>query len=141
MNTTTLNMTTLDGGVIIKKGGGTSPKPPSWGNSYRYFDTTKATVTEGSPPIINFIFSVFKINNEGLYTAITCNAPPLEEWEAKHVVATATDFNLKVYNPVFANLEGIMTIEEIVNSLGGVEAMEQALGFTEITEEQFYSLD
>lgn len=29
MNTTTLNMTTLDGGVIIKKG--TAPVPPSGG--------------------------------------------------------------------------------------------------------------
>lgn len=31
MNTTTLNMTTLDGGVIIKKG--TAPAPPSGGES------------------------------------------------------------------------------------------------------------
>ena len=31
MNTTTLNMTTLDGGVIIKKG--TAPAPPSGGGS------------------------------------------------------------------------------------------------------------
>lgn len=31
MNTTTLNMTTLDGGVIIKEGGGATPTPPSSG--------------------------------------------------------------------------------------------------------------
>lgn len=31
MNTTTLNMTTLDGGVIIKRGGGGTPTPPSGG--------------------------------------------------------------------------------------------------------------
>ena len=36
MNTTTLNMTTLDGGVIIKKGG--TPTPPSVGSDWHYFD-------------------------------------------------------------------------------------------------------
>lgn len=37
MNVTTLNMTTLDGNVIIKKGGGT-PTPPSGGESnYTYY--------------------------------------------------------------------------------------------------------
>lgn len=35
MNTTTLNMTTLDGGVIIKRGegGGSAPTPPSGGSN------------------------------------------------------------------------------------------------------------
>jgi hypothetical protein len=141
MNTTTLNMTTLDGGnVIIKKGGGGGSTPPSGGSNWRYFDTTKATVSEGSMPIINMIFSIFKTKYD-THTAIMCGSPTLEEWEAKRVVATAADFNLKIYNPVFANLEGIKTIEELINSLGGVESLKQALGFTEITKEQFYSLD
>ena len=40
MNTTTLNMTTLDGGVIIKKG--TSPAPPSGGgaSTIEYLDVS-----------------------------------------------------------------------------------------------------
>lgn len=42
MNTTTLNMTTLDGGVIIKKGN--APAPPSGGESgggdWHYFDVS-----------------------------------------------------------------------------------------------------
>lgn len=42
MNATTLNMTTLDGGVIIKKG--TAPAPPSGGESgggdWHYFDVS-----------------------------------------------------------------------------------------------------
>lgn len=50
MNTTTLNMTTLDGGVIIKKG--TAPAPPSGGESggntsnWRYFDYSAVTAAE-----------------------------------------------------------------------------------------------
>ena len=40
MNTTTLNMTTLDGNVIIKKGGGGTPTPPSGGENgdWEYYD-------------------------------------------------------------------------------------------------------
>lgn len=39
MNVTTLNMTTLDGNVIIKKGGGGTPTPPSGGerDGWKYY--------------------------------------------------------------------------------------------------------
>ena len=139
MNTTTLNMTTLDGGVIIKKE--TAPAPPSGGESgntsnWKYFDTTKATVSEAQKPIIDIIFSIFKESYFG-FTSIACNAPKLEDWEKKYVVAMATDFNLKIYHPEIT-ITGIKTIEE---TIGGVEALEQAFGLTEITKEQFYTLE
>lgn len=49
MNVTTLNMTTLDGGVIIKKGGGGTPTPPSGGEGWVYykFDGKAVENTEG----------------------------------------------------------------------------------------------
>lgn len=138
-------MTTLDGGVIIKKGGGgATPTPPSGGESegntsnYRYFDTTKATVTAESRFVISLLFPIFK-TNDGSYKKISCSIPLLGDWEAKYVVATATDFNLKIYIPDIS--DELMTIGDYFNSMGGVEALEQALGFTEITKEQFYSLD
>ena len=142
MNTTTLNMTTLDGGVIIKKG--TAPAPPSGesgGSSWRYFDTTKATVTQDSLPIIKMLFPLFKENLNDNLKSILCGAPPLADWEEKIVLAVATDFNLKIYNLAFTSLEELKTIEEVINGMGGVEGLEQALGFTEITEAEFYNLD
>lgn len=111
----------------------------SGGSNWRYFDTTNATVAEGTIPLINMLFSIFKTKSAG-YTFIECETPSLESWEAKIEVATATDFNLKIYHPEFTNGE-TKTIEELLNDLGGVEALEQALGFTEITEEQFYDLN
>ena len=108
-------------------------------SNWRYFDTTKATVSAGQIPFIDMMFSIFKEKSAG-YTFIECNTPKLEAWEAKTVAATATDFNLKVYHPEFT-LGGIMTIEELLNEMGGVENLEQVLGFTKITKEQFYSLD
>lgn len=110
----------------------------SGGSNWRYFDTTKAAVTAENRYVISLLFPIFK-TNDGLYKKITCSIPLLGDWEAKYVVATATDFNLKIYIPDLS--DELMTIGEYFNSMGGVEALEQALGFTEITKEQFYDLN
>lgn len=120
----------------ISAGGG-----ESGGSNWRYFDTTKAKVTEDSLTPISMLFQIFKNNYGDNLITILPKVPPLEEWEAKIVVALATDFNLKIYNPTLTDFERLKTIEEVFNDMGGVEALEQALGFTEITEAEFYDLN
>lgn len=129
----------------ITAGGGSTPTPPSGGESggsnWRYFDTTKATVTEDSLVVISMLFQAFKNNYGDNLITILPKYSPLEEWDAKIVKAIATDFNLKIYNPTLTGFGDLKTIEEVFNTLGGVEALEEALGFTEITEEEFYKLE
>jgi hypothetical protein len=120
----------------ISAGGG-----ESGGSNWRYFDATKATVTEDSLTPISMLFQIFKNNHGDNLITILPKVPPLEEWEAKIVAATATDFNLKICHPTLTGFERLKTIEEVFNDMGGIEALEQALGFTEITKEQFYDLN
>ncbi len=142
MNVTTLNMTTLDGNVIIKKGEGGTPTPPSGGgsSSWRYFDTTKATVTEGNLAVIAKLFSLFKNKYEDNTTTILYELPTLELWE-NIVVAMATDFNQKISFPSLTGIGVLKTIEEVFNDMGGVESFKEAFNLTEITKEEFYNLD
>lgn len=111
------------------------------GSNWRYFDTTEAAVTEDSLIVITMLFPLFKKKYGDDLTTILCGVPTLEEWVAKNVVATAIDFNLKICHPTLTGIGGIKTIEEVFNDMGGIEALEQALGFTEITKEEFYSLE
>lgn len=120
----------------ISVGGGESGGNTS---NWRYFDTTKATVTEDNLPVITLLFPLFKTKFADTYKSILCGMPPLKDWEWKYVLATATDFNLKIYNPEI--IGEVKTIEEVLNDMGGVESFKQALGFTEITKEEFYDLN
>jgi hypothetical protein len=110
------------------------------GSSWRYFDTTKATVTEDSLPVLTMLFPIFK-NHYDFGTTILYGMPTLENWGKKVVVATASDFNQKISHPSLTGIGKIKTIEEVFNDMGGIESLKEELGFTEITKEQFYDLN
>ena len=86
MNTTTLNMTTLDGGVIIKKGGAT-PNPPSGGDVlegeyylvrpngwyWKFTDEYHALSNADKTPIIGALFLFYGTMYECIYKGIKAN--------------------------------------------------------------------
>ena len=130
MNTTTLNMTTLDGGVIIKKGGGGTPTPPSGGESaMEYWDIT--AMSEGVYEVAQWATLLKFIRSErksigSMYGLKLSNITP---------IAVAIDMNLKMAN---ANGE-VKAVSEIFKDLGFPSF--DTIGWKQITEAEFYTLD
>lgn len=89
MNTTTLNMTTLDGGVIIKRGGGGStPTPPSGGGAelegeyylvkpngwyWKFTDEFHGLSNADKIPIVGTLFLFYGTMYECVYTGLGIN--------------------------------------------------------------------
>lgn len=141
MNTTTLNMTTLDGNVIIKKGegGGSTPTPPSGGErevSYYsipndadvvikrlvigYATYIKGTPSTGTKCIEMAGAFVMRSDNVHDYAeAVTI------EWDAPHTNISET----------------FLTCREHFEQLVGGTIEEFSQFASPITKEQFYSLD
>ena len=131
MNSTTLNMTTLDGGVIIKKG--TAPAPPSGGESggsnMEYWDIT--AMSEGVYEVAQWATLLKYIRSEresigSMYGLKLSNITP---------IAVAIDMSLKM-----ANTNGeVKTVSEIFKDLGFPSF--DTIGWKQITEAEFYTLD
>ena len=140
-NTTTLNMTTLDGGnVIIKRG--TAPTPPSGGESggnWKYYRCTSPSVY--STYFIG-VYNIVRVENAQLPNAVfldsgmlmymSKNDTPLFE----SCVALAINMNEKITN--MQTLE-IMTKGDVSRDNINVAVSSGVL--TEITKEEFYKLD
>ena len=137
MNTTTLNMTTLDGGVIIKKGEGGGSTPPSGGESggglsYFAIDTSilgaDVAFAYGS-----FLGKVVLPEGSTIQPTLLL-VQSADENLMKGLKAIATDVNAKVYimgelKPLWGGLAD--TIEWFISN--GI--------LTPITEAEFYTLD
>ena len=159
MNTTTLNMTTLDGGVIIKKG--TAPAPPSeesGGSTFEYLDITNVTGLGGQLKMLLLQMAYMcKVPNtvkiqmpdvEG-YVTISQSVGPATGWgvSAGRFVVGTEEFRLAV-DAVSAmsinfsdtiNMQGqVLTIGEVF-AMYGLQANIDAI--PRLTKEQFYSLD
>lgn len=140
MNTTTLNMTTLDGGVIIKKG--ISPAPPSGGESggsnMEYLDVSGGDFAE-QPALKSGLMlasSAIRIKGEG-YLNILPSAYIMihqEDISIADIKAFKIDMN-EMY--LETNAEPKTIKEELEKSYG----KEYLASIPRLTKEQFYSLD
>lgn len=131
MNTTTLNMTTLDGGVIIKKG--TAPAPPSGesgADDWHYFDVSNYN-TQAQMTIMQYA-SVIKCFAEDLggMSIIPLGINLLLPNVLNETTAIAIDYSIEVITT------GIKAT--IGQSLPTAPWFEN---FPEITKEEFYNLD
>lgn len=136
MNTTTLNMTTLDGGVIIKKG--TAPAPPSGSSGNRYFNANGLGEVYGQPAIYAIIgtspVSTIKISlGGGISIVPTDSARTLLD----HNAITADD--ILAVQIADAKLYANNRWETANDTLNNITAM--GITLTEITEAEFYTLD
>ena len=134
MNTTTLNMTTLDGGVIIKKG--TAPAPPSGGGSgesggskYVYYDLRNAS-PDAKGMFLSYCALMVRFDGADMYTIppLGIGGEGLDDTFIKKTLAAMTDLDLEID---FG--EGLMKVRDVM-SIGG-------LTFPEITKDQFYTLE
>jgi hypothetical protein len=145
MNTTTLNMTTLDGGVIIKKG--TAPAPPSGGEKWVYTQLNTPTLASNlnHSPAMSFLFSLVKIHSTNSGDLMVSGLTDFPAWET---IAIATNLSVKV-SATAPFGEGIMSVEDILHnmaSMGGVEGsaadvIASLIDGVTITKEEFYNLD
>lgn len=131
MNNITLNMTTLDGGVIIKRG--TAPAPPSGGgggSDWHYFDVSNYN-TQAQMTIMQYA-SVIKCFAEDLggMSIIPLGINLLLPDTLNGTTAIAIDYSIEVIT--------MGTKTTIGQTLPTAPWFEK---FPEITKEQFYSLD
>ena len=131
MNTTTLNMTTLDGGVIIKKG--TAPAPPSGGESggesaMEYWD-----VSANVALLSEFALFVPWAKTSSEYGIDILSAYNLETKDIQPI-AIALD-----RDAIIALESSKMTVGDFLEA-SGIPNLTQ-FGWVRITKEQFYTLD
>jgi hypothetical protein len=137
MNTTTLNMTTLDGGnVIIKRGegGGSTPTPPSGeSSSIEYLD-----VSIFPAEIVGSLFVPYSISARGMSNPdrvfVMPSAIAIGAIDNITIEAVAVDFSLQVIE-----MGTISTIKDAFIAQGVTQSDFDSI--PRITKEQFYSLD
>lgn len=140
MNTTTLNMTTLDGGVIIKKGGGGGTTPPSGGESastIEYLDVRDS----GAGTALKAFSNVARLQLDEfvmILPTITIIAGGYDT-NLNNVTHIKVDWGNRI---VAKTNEGIqeMSLIDFVMVAGGV-SKEQLDSIPRITKEEFYNLD
>lgn len=148
MNTTTLNMTTLDGGVIIKKG--TAPAPPSGGESggstIEYLDVSGLGETNNSlrNGLVMFADIVKSKNEEGTFVGACLSGIQtifgFTTNNATTCVAVAVELSRHIKAKMNDGKELDMSIPDLLIMMG-VTTAEQLDSIPRITKEQFYSLD
>lgn len=132
MNTTTLNMTTLNGGVIIKKG--TAPAPPSGGSDWHYFDVSALDLTDAVIGAqVNPLLMMVRFELMG---KVTCGSAGYYAFANAFaggntkILAFGLDFTqLTIQDGISISFKEL--IDEVKNN---------GVSLTEITKEQFYSL-
>lgn len=130
MNTTTLNMTTLDGGVIIKKGNAPAPPSEESASTMEYWDCSAQSEIIGE---VSLFFLQMKYSMQGAgYVA------SFVDYKDKRLTTPPTAISLD--RSMLVNLEG--TLQSVGEWLAafGIDDFTQ-FGWVQITKEQFYSLD
>ena len=135
-------MTTLDGGVIIKKGGAT-PTPPSGGgasggSNWRYFDRTIKTPANEVGALIG-LFTLFKQVQGGQIGIMPVSYMAILDGQ---FYASASAFAIDLNMPFLMNGAPFSTVGGFIEAqVGSIENMASSWNWTEITKEQFYSLE
>ena len=139
MNTTTLNTTTLDGGVKIKKGGGGGSTPPS--GDWVYYDCSSST--EDMSLYAAYLSARVKKADvrDGVISKVQigCVIFAFASSDYDKYIAIAVDFSQPCID---AN--GTRTLREQIalypnSKLAQIVGMLQS--FPRLTKEQFYTLD
>ena len=136
-NITTLNMTTLDGGVIIKKE--TAPAPPSGGggesggSDWHYFDISNAAALSDKSALYEFGALVVKLSMEGNTLVGAASMGTVSSLD--NCVAFGLDMSQK------SNMGGEMLTYKEMYAMAGLDSFFSQIGIVEITKEEFYTLD
>lgn len=142
-------MTTLDGGVIIKKG--TAPAPPSGGESgggdeWQYYDARNNTLPDGQWAVMMTMIPTLVAIKEGEdgVTSIISGAGILAMYgidEAKaRLKYIAIDMDVKQYSSMTGNQ--LISFKEMELAQGqSIASVLASFGCSPITKEQFYNLD
>lgn len=148
MNTTTLNMTTLDGGnVIIERGN--APAPPSGGESastIEYLDVSGVAETNENlrNGLVMFADIVKSKNEEGTYVGVCLYGIQtifgFSNNNATTSVAVAVDFSRHIKGKMNGVQELDMSIYDLLIMMGTATA-EQLDSIPRLTKEEFYNLD
>lgn len=134
-------MTTLDGGVIIKKG--TAPAPPSGGesggSSWKYLDVSKMPTGVKEMRVIKCIIGLFgKFRDANGAVQIS----PLAGFLAEGKIENMDNIYAVAYDKKFTAVQEGMVLEyETFLEMAGITQMFGELGITEITKEEFYDLN
>ena len=151
MNITTLNVISLDGGRIIRKGGGSTPTPPSGGgesaSTIEYLDLSE--VGETNEILRNGLVLTADIvkskNAKGTYVGLCLTGIQsifgISSNNATTCVAVAVDFSRHI--KAIGNEEGQVletSIFDLLVMVGDITA-EQLDSIPRITKEEFYKLD
>lgn len=121
-------MTTLDGGVIIKKG--TAPAPPSGASTIEYWDCSAQSGIIGE---ISLFFIQMKYSFQGAGFVAS-----LVDYKDENFTTPPTAISLD--RSMLVNLEG--TLQSVGEWLAafGIDDFTQ-FGWVRITKEEFYNLD
>lgn len=139
MNNTTLNMTTLDGGVIIKRE--TAPAPPSGGSNVEYLDIREAGgvlrgFLGGLADSINYASGDKKyvgLNSEALRALLGVDLA------ATDCLAVSIDFSRKT-KIIEGDIAFDGTLMDVLLTMN-IITQSDLDSIPRITEEEFYSLD
>lgn len=134
-------MTTLDGGVIIKKG--TAPAPPSGGESqWRYFDFSNMTTTGvESYATKSLLAMIGKFDLDGakfIATPTTLIIEAGREFMA-NCVAGGIETSAKCSKEI--GEAELIDWNSYLDAIGLSDSRLADMGITEITKEEFYTLE
>ena len=156
MNTTTLNMTTLDGGVIIKKG--TAPAPPSGDSGWEYYKfdgvTLENTLKDMGLSDEEIKMSIFEISPFFIYChGVVSNTKRIQPEVNLQYYLLSIEESKKSYINGFKQmisldaikgsaLDGVTSVAEALEKLGELipEAQLFTNALTPCTKEEFEAL-
>ena len=145
MNTTTLNMATLDGGVIIKKG--TAPAPPSGGESGGSGESASTIEYLDLTGLATLQLSYFATSSQELHLKMTIQGQEMvavgPAAQLVSQVSSASTIYAKIdFDAPIIMVQGTMRQDLKVRDYILSKVSESDLdAIPRLTKEQFYSLD
>lgn len=140
MNTTTLNMTTLDGGIIIKRGEGGGSTPPSEGERvvsyYSIPNDADVFIKRMAVTLATYIKGTLSTGTKCVEMGgafAMRGSDTVHDW----VEAVAIE-----WDAFYSNVSGTsLTCKEYLEQIVGISIEEFNQFYPSITKEQFYTLD
>ena len=134
-------MTTLDGGVIIKKG--TAPAPPSGGDEWQYYDVANNVLDDLQfANVISMFSTIIALSSDD--GKLICGAGiaamyGMEEFRGK-LKCIGINMDIKQCNSITG--DQLMSFKEVELAQGAsIAAVLASFGCSPITEAEFYDLN
>lgn len=142
MNTTTLNMTTLDGGAIIKKG--TAPAPPSGGGGDSTIEYLDMTNVSSESWMMNLLIVSLFVKQPITLDGATANTvfPTFQSQTMRGDLMGVNQVAIDFKATIAMSMDGMtqtMTVADFLIQNGATQEKLDAL--PRITKEEFYNLD